>query len=75
MTAHATVLIQKRRLRSICLIASWRASCSLVAGAFEPPSVGVSWEVSWSISTPSFGWEPSDSSENSHCSLPAGWNP
>jgi hypothetical protein len=39
-------VIQKRRLRSICLIACWRASCSLVAGAFEPLSAGVSWGMS-----------------------------
>ena len=52
------VLIQKRRLRSICAIACWRASCP-VAGASAPLSPGLSWEMSCNILTPSFDWEPS----------------
>ena len=45
--------IQNRRLRSICLIACWRASRSLATGASGPVSAGVSCMMS-GISTPSF---------------------
>ncbi len=38
------VLIQKRRLRSICAIACWRAGCP-VAGASAPLSPGLSWSA------------------------------
>ena len=39
-------LIQKCRLRSICLTAWSRASWSLAAGAFGSVSVPLSWEMS-----------------------------
>jgi hypothetical protein len=44
--ALIAALIQNRRLRSICLIACWRASSSPVAGAFWPLSAAVLWDMS-----------------------------
>ncbi len=41
-TAAEAVLILNRRLALICLIARWRASCSLSAGASESMCAGLS---------------------------------
>ena len=52
-TAAAAVLILNRRLALICLIACWRASCSLSAGASGPMSADLS-SMIFGISAPSF---------------------
>ncbi len=51
-TAAAAVLILSRRLALICLIACWRASCSLPAGASGPMSADLS-SMIFGISAPS----------------------
>ena len=52
-TAAAAVLILNRRLALICLIACWRASCALSAGASGPMSADLS-SMIFGISAPSF---------------------